>query len=99
MVRRRFFAHVSPGGSDLSDRLRRAGAIRGDAPFRFGEVLGWGTLGASSPRRLVRAWLDSPPHRGILLDRRYDEAGVGVAHGSPATAGTAALTATMVLAG
>src|ERR1700754_3256423 len=36
MVKRGYFAHVSPGGSDLGDRLRRAGFGSGDG-WRAGE--------------------------------------------------------------
>lgn len=39
-----------------------------------GEVLGRGSV---SPNRLVRMWLDSPPHRHILLSRQPKRIGVG----------------------
>jgi uncharacterized protein YkwD len=32
---------------------------------------------------LVDEWLDSPPHRRILLDSGYRELGVGIAAGEP----------------
>ena len=79
MVARRFFSHVSPGGSTLQDRLRVAG-YRGRAA---GEVLAWGQGRLASPRSAVRSWLRSPPHRRVLLGRDYRDVGVGVALGSP----------------
>jgi uncharacterized protein YkwD len=82
MVRRGFFAHVSPGGSDLGDRLRRAG-YGGAEGWRAGEALGWGTGGRSTPDTLVDEWLASAPHRRLLLDSGFRELGVGVAAGAP----------------
>jgi uncharacterized protein YkwD len=79
MVARRFFSHVSPGGSTLHDRLRAAG-YRGRAA---GEVLAWGQGRLASPRAAVRSWLRSPPHRRVLLGRNYRDVGVGIALGSP----------------
>jgi uncharacterized protein YkwD len=82
MVRRGFFSHVSPGGATLGDRLRAAGFGR-DRSWRAGEALGWGTGTLATPDALVDGWLDSPPHRRILLDGGYRELGVGVAAGAP----------------
>jgi uncharacterized protein YkwD len=84
MVRRGYFAHVSPGGSDLGDRLRRAGYGHGDG-WRAGEALAWGTGDLATPEAIVNAWLNSPPHRRILLDTGFREFGVGVASGDPGT--------------
>jgi uncharacterized protein YkwD len=82
MVRRGYFSHVSPGGSTLGDRLRSAGYGRGRG-WRAGEALGWGTGSLATPNALVDEWLDSPPHRHILLDAGYRELGVGIAPGEP----------------
>lgn len=40
-----------------------------------GETLGRGTM---SPRRLVRMWLDSPPHRAVLLSGKPRRIGLGI---------------------
>jgi uncharacterized protein YkwD len=82
MVRRGFFSHVSPGGSDLGDRLRDAGYGRNHG-WRAGEALGWGTGSLATPNALVDEWLASPPHRRILLDSGFRELGVGIATGEP----------------
>ena len=79
MVARRFFSHVSPGGSTLGDRLRASGY----GGRRAGEVLAWGQGRLATPRAAVRSWLHSPPHRRVLLGRNYRHIGVGVALGSP----------------
>jgi uncharacterized protein YkwD len=82
MVRREFFAHVSPGGTTFGDRLRQAGYGDGRS-WRAGEALGWGTGARATPNALVDEWLASPPHRRILLDAGFRELGVGVAAGAP----------------
>jgi uncharacterized protein YkwD len=83
MVRRSYFSHVSPAGSRLADRIRRSGYVRGRNAWTVGEILAWGTGRASTPRTIVRQWLKSPPHRRVMLHRRFDEVGVGVAPGAP----------------
>jgi uncharacterized protein YkwD len=40
-----------------------------------GETLGRGTM---TPRRLVRMWLNSPPHRAVLLSGKPRRIGLGV---------------------
>ena len=67
MVRRQYFAHVSPNGLTLSKRVRRAG-YSGD---RVGENIGWGSGSAATPAAIVQAWMNSPPHRQILLTRAF----------------------------
>jgi uncharacterized protein YkwD len=79
MVRRRYFAHVSPSGTNVSERVRKAG-------YRFrrlGENIGWGSGSAATPGAIVQAWMNSPPHRKIILTPAFREAGVGIAEGAP----------------
>jgi uncharacterized protein YkwD len=83
MVTRRFFAHVSPEGSDLLDRVRACGYLDGWPDWQVGEVLAWGTGELSTPAAATRGWLESPPHRRMLNGRAYREMGVGVADGTP----------------
>ena len=77
MVTRGYFAHERDGSTPAS-RLRDAGWDG----LAAGETIAWGCGGLGEPRAIVDAWLDSPPHRDILLGR-YRRAGVGVAAGAP----------------
>jgi uncharacterized protein YkwD len=79
MVLRRFFAHVSPGGATLTQRVRRAG-YHG---FTLGEDIGWGTDSLGTPAAIVNAWMHSPPHRAVILHRSFREIGVGITRGTP----------------
>lgn len=83
MVRRGYFSHVTPEGETVSDRLRDSGYITGRVWWRVGETLAWGRLGQSTPAATVQAWMQSPPHRRLLLGARYREIGVGVVSGVP----------------
>ena len=79
MVRRRFFDHTSPGGSDPFRRARRAG-YRG---LWLGETIAYGGGSLGTAAVTVRGWLDSPPHRRILLARDLRDIGIGIAEGTP----------------
>lgn len=60
-------------------RVARAAGSSG----AVGEVLGWLRRG-SPPREargIVRGWLNSPPHRHVLLDPRFRRVGIGRAAG------------------
>ncbi|MEA2249690.1 MAG: hypothetical protein QOH46_4219 [Solirubrobacteraceae bacterium] len=83
MVRRRYFDHDSPGGRGVTDRVRSTGYLRGAGDWALGEDLGWGTGSLSSPAAIVQAWMDSPPHRAVILNGRYREVGVGIVQGVP----------------
>jgi uncharacterized protein YkwD len=83
MVRRGYFAHVSPDGTGFSTRLLHAGYARGCTSWAGGETLAWGSGTQSSPASRVSAWMHSPPHRAILLGATYREAGIAVVKGTP----------------
>jgi uncharacterized protein YkwD len=81
MVTRHFFAHVTPGGSTLGDRVAATGYLQGRRDWGLGEAIAWAQQPLDTAASLVRAWLASPPHRAILLDRHFREVGIGVAPG------------------
>jgi uncharacterized protein YkwD len=83
MTARGYFSHVSRDGERLGDRLRDAGYGDPGDGWYAGEALGWGSGPRATPANLVQAFLDSPPHRRILLSTRYEEIGVGVSLGAP----------------
>ena len=67
MLKRHYFAHGA-----TSDRLARyvhSGVI--------GETLAWGSGSYASPASTVNSWLNSPPHRRILLDPDFRFIGIG----------------------
>ena len=83
MVRARYFAHQRSGGPSLSQRARRAG-VRARS---LGEAIAYGCGSAGTAASIVRSWLNSPPHRAILLSRDLGRVGIGVAGRSPVACG------------
>jgi uncharacterized protein YkwD len=97
MVERHYFSHYSPAGADVADRARRTGYAKRACSWRLGEVLAWGVGGRSTAAATVRAWMDSPDHRRILVSNRYSDLGVGTVAGTPAPELEHGLTAAAVL--
>lgn len=65
-------SHSGCDGSDLPDRLRRAGYVYSFAAENI-------ALGPENAAAALAAWLDSPPHRANLLRAEAAEAGIGQA--------------------
>ena len=84
MVSHRYFAHDTPQGVSLADRVRSAGYVKSRSDWLVGENIAWGSGSLASPRALVDAWMKSPPHRANILQGRYREVGVGLVIGAPA---------------
>lgn len=85
-----FFDHVSPGGSTMVDRLKRQTSYLRSGTWKVGENLAWGAGGAETPRKIVRAWMQSPGHRRNILDGRFRDIGIGIVTGAPVEGVTAA---------
>jgi hypothetical protein len=83
MVSQGFFAHESPDGGTLVDRLTAVGYLGGDAAWVVGENIGWGQASLATPRSMVDAWMNSPGHRENLLSADYSQVGLGLALGTP----------------
>lgn len=75
MARARTLAHRLAGEGRLSGRLRWAVGTA-----NVGEVIFWGKGGVRSAE-IVRAWMNSPGHRDLLLSRRFALAGIGIRSG------------------
>lgn len=68
--------HHGRGGTRFSTRLVRFGYRKS---ARMSEVVGRrSACRRGDPKILVRAWLNSPPHRVLLLDAKVRNMGVGV---------------------
>jgi uncharacterized protein YkwD len=47
--------------------------------------IGWATGPLATPAGVVQAWMQSPPHRAIILTGSYRDVGVGVTPAAPAS--------------
>jgi hypothetical protein len=82
MVRGNYFADHSLAGRTPLERI--VPALRPAHVATTGQNIGWGTGADATPEAIVRAWMNSPPHRRIMLTAAFGEAGVGVAASLPA---------------
>src|SRR3954464_11491378 len=76
MVAHRFFAHVSPFSGAITDRARRAGYLAHTRDWSLGEDIAWGEGSLSTPQSIVTAWMNSPGHRAVILDRSFRDIGI-----------------------
>jgi uncharacterized protein YkwD len=74
MIKRHFYAHEMPPGAALPSRLRKA-KWRGRGS---GENLGLASLVLASPKGMLAAWLNSPPHRANILSRNWKAVGIAM---------------------
>jgi uncharacterized protein YkwD len=83
MVTRGFFAHESIDGSAFWKRVARFYPRRPRGSWAVGENLLWSSPDVNGAGAL-RTWLDSPPHRKILLTPSWREVGLSAVHAASA---------------
>ncbi len=88
------FDHVCPGERSLVGRFEWADYLPCGCSWGAAENIGWGPGHKGTPRRIVKAWMHSPPHRANILGN-FDHIGVGVRWGSPDHRGAKAGTYTL----
>jgi uncharacterized protein YkwD len=78
------FAHECPGESELGGRLENVDYLVGGlSRWLAAENIAWGSGKRGSPKAIVDAWMNSPPHRANILNGSFRDVGVGFAVGSP----------------
>jgi uncharacterized protein YkwD len=79
MVRWNYFADVRPSGQTPGKLIASSHyAVRAASLFT-GQNIGWATGAYSTPASMVATWMDSPPHRAVILAGDFHDVGVGVA--------------------
>jgi uncharacterized protein YkwD len=86
-----FFEHESADGTTFDDRIRRYYRDQGWESWMVGETL-LSSSGEIDARHIVAAWIESGPHRAIVLSPAWRDAGIGVfyAEAAPGDFGDAA---------
>jgi uncharacterized protein YkwD len=98
MTSQNCFAHQCPGEGPLAVRLVNAGyLVNGLSGWGYAEVIAWGTRSHATPRSIVGAWMDSPPHRAYLLSGAFEHFGIGFKGAAPTSANAHAGTYTVDL--
>ncbi|GLE50655.1 hypothetical protein ATCCBAA256_02430 [Mycobacterium montefiorense] len=75
MLRNGVNGHIGSDGSSPQVRITDAGYR---TPYS-GEVVFWGTGSAANPGEALDLWMQSPPHRAIILNCAYSAAGFATA--------------------
>lgn len=68
----RNYDHLRPDGSDWHTIFEELGI---HAPVKVGECITWGHF---DPSGAVLAWMNSPEHKKVMLDNKYDRVGLGL---------------------
>jgi uncharacterized protein YkwD len=95
MLEQGFFEHESADGTAFDDRIRRFYSDRGWELWSVGETL-LSSSGEIDARQVVSAWIDSRPHRAIILAPGWRDAGIG-AYFADAAAGDFGESPTLVV--
>jgi uncharacterized protein YkwD len=78
------FDHVCGGEASIDSRLRSVGYLGGNLlRWSWGENIAWGEHSYGTPRRIVKAWMNSPEHRANILNGTFRDIGVGIVWGTP----------------
>ncbi len=87
MVRWNYFADVGPLGRTPTSLIASSRYRARAAAVAVGQNIAWGSGAQSTPASIVAAWMASPPHRAVLLRRRFRDAGVAASTTLPPVLG------------
>jgi uncharacterized protein YkwD len=79
----RYFGDDSLSGLTPMQRIAASAYARGSRRLSVSQNIAWGIASASTPAAIVKAWMESAPHRAILLAPLYRDVGVGISLGAP----------------
>jgi uncharacterized protein YkwD len=97
MAERGYFEHSSPAGSPFWYRIQSKYSAHHRRYWRVGENLAWASPSMSA-QLAIQLWMNSPPHRSVLLRPGWREIGVGGVHVRPGPGVYRGLPATIVTA-
>ena len=87
MVDHGCFAHECSGEAGMVSRIKSSGYLNGASSWLVGENIAWGESNLGTPAAIVVAWMNSPSHRANILNKSFDDIGVGVIEGTPSNPG------------
>ena len=74
------FSHTACGRP--ADTYARRFGYMSAPSWSWGENLAWGRGNLGSARNILKAWLNSPPHRDTMLNGSFEHLGIGLKRGS-----------------
>ncbi len=97
MVRWNYFADIRPSGQTPLSLVAVTHYLKHAAGFAVGQNIAWGSGSDSTPLHVVAEWMASAPHREIMLDAEFRDAGVAVTPTVPAALRTSGRGATYAI--
>lgn len=83
MIEEDYFAHTSPDGETLVERLRHFGYVtEGYGFWKVGGNIAFGNYSKGEPDHIFEGWMNSPPHRENILEGDFEQIGIGTAAGT-----------------
>lgn len=79
MIEHEYFNHTRPDGPDFADRILDFGYAEGSNGYSLGENLAWASQAIATPRKMVKMWMKSPPHRKNILTKGFRDQAVSAA--------------------
>jgi uncharacterized protein YkwD len=73
------FSHTACGNP--ADLYANRYGYTSASSWQWGENLAWGDGDRGSAREILKAWLNSPPHRETMLRGSFEDAGIGLRRG------------------
>jgi uncharacterized protein YkwD len=83
MVHHDYFADIRPSGQTPMSLVAATSYRAHTSGFSVGENLAWATGKGTTPTHIVAEWMASPPHRAVILDGGFHDAGVAVTAAVP----------------
>jgi uncharacterized protein YkwD len=93
-----FFGHESVDGTTFGERIKRYYSNRGFRSWSVGEALLVSPSRTTAASAIVEAWMNSPPHREIILSPSWRDVGIGALCASAAPRAFGGTEATAVTA-
>jgi uncharacterized protein YkwD len=84
MLRWDYFSDDRPSGLTPFRLIAHTPYSAHAASISAGQNLGWATGTDTTPLSMVAAWMNSPPHRKIILNGSFQDVGVGIEDALPA---------------
>ncbi len=86
MIENDYFAHTTPGGESIGERLKRFGYVpeknSGYTYWKVGGNIAWYSNADVEPAKIFEGWMNSSGHRHSILEEAFRQIGVGTHTGA-----------------
>lgn len=76
MLDHAYFDHQRSGGPEFVDRILKFGYADDADGYLLGENIAWASSPIATPKKMVKLWMDSKPHRRNILTKAFRDQGL-----------------------